>query len=236
MTNKFSKSEALKFGWKTMKCNFWFFVGALIIVGIVEVLTNIPLLGILFWILFLIMQIGLLKILLKLYDNEKPSLGNLFKHYSLFFKFLAGMILYALIVLLGSILFILFLVFIWFGGGFTAYTSGPLVFLLAFALLIPSIVLGIKYQFFGYLIADKGMGPISALKKSGEITRGAKWSLFLLGLLIALINLAGALVFLVGLFATIPTGMMAMTHAYRKLLNQIEVSTAVSESPPLSRP
>ncbi len=46
---------------------------------------------------------------------------------------------------------------------------------------------------------------------------GAKWDLFLFGLLLGLINFVGALVFLIGLFATIPTTMVAYAYVYRHL-------------------
>ncbi|MEA3324508.1 MAG: hypothetical protein U9Q37_05135 [Euryarchaeota archaeon] len=46
-------------------------------------------------------------------------------------------------------------------------------------LTIPGIIWAIKFQFFDYLIVDKGLGPIDALEKSSEITRGVKWDLFI---------------------------------------------------------
>ena len=91
-------------------------------------------------------------------------------------------------------------------------------------LIIPGIIWGIKFQFFSYFIVDKGLGPIEALKRSSTITKGAKWDLFLFGLLVWLINLLGALCLLVGLFATIPTTGVAMAFVYHKLLTQTEIA------------
>jgi uncharacterized membrane protein len=61
------------------------------------------------------------------------------------------------------------------------------------------------------------LGPVEALKQSGALTQGAKWNLFLFGLLLCGVNLLGALVLLIGLFATIPTTMVATAYAYRRL-------------------
>lgn len=206
-TNKFSKKEAIGFGWGVMKNNFWFFVGILLISGLVNFIGNIaeiflkgkPLsiflfqvIGIIFGI---IIEMGLIKICLKFYDQKKPKFSELFLQYPLFFKMLFGRILYGLIVILGLIL-----------------------------LIIPGIILSIKFYFFEYFIVDKGLGPIEALKRSWRLTKGAGWNLFLLFLLLGLINFLGTICFLVGLFATIPTAMLATAFVYRKLLSQIETS------------
>jgi uncharacterized membrane protein len=207
-TKKFSKGEAIRFGWNTMKNNLGFFVGLLIlassiiiILGILEALTvkGAPGFSFLLYVasvvLQLIMEIGLIKIALKFADSTKAEIGDLFSCYSLFFKYLGASILYGLIILGGIIL-----------------------------LIIPAFIWGIKFQFFGYFIVEKGAGPIEALKRSSSITMGAKWDLFLFGLLILGINLLGFLALLIGLFATIPTSMVAIAYVYRKLLAQAEVA------------
>ena len=82
--------------------------------------------------------------------------------------------------------------------------------------IIPGIIFAIKLQFVDYLIVDKKMG-IDSLSKSWNMTKGVKWNLFLLWILIALINIAGALLLLVGLFITVPLSVVATAYVYRKL-------------------
>ncbi|OGZ35498.1 MAG: hypothetical protein A3A94_02665 [Candidatus Portnoybacteria bacterium RIFCSPLOWO2_01_FULL_43_11] len=209
----FSKKEAIKFGWQTMKSNLGFFIGLLLLVFVINigpglltalVLGKIPLLSFVFavisWVLQIIIGIGLIKIALKFCGNEKGEFSDLFSSYPLFFKYLFGSILYGLIVFGGLIL-----------------------------LIIPGIIWSIKYQFYLYFIVDKGLGPIESLKKSGEITKGVKWNLFLFGLLLAGINILGVLALLIGMFAAIPTTMVATAFVYRKLLTQIESSQPPAE-------
>lgn len=275
----FSKGEAIKFGWATMKANIGFFIGILIVITLIQfgsivinrlaversvvkqdflsitgdtdglfanlieneyIVPNGVIQGkfrgledyndmqlglvyenqkaeiynvlqqalarplflviilfiavILFWALNRIIEIGLTKISIKFCDNEKSKFKDLFSHYPLFFKYLFGSILYVLIVFGGMIL-----------------------------LIIPGIIWAIKFQFFNYLIVDKGLGPVEALKKSWVITKGAKWNLFVFGLLLALINLIGILCLVIGLFATLPTTLVAIAFVYRKLLAQTEL-------------
>lgn len=210
---KFSISEAIHFGWNTMKSNLGFFIGLLIFVFLFTSLSSIIaakateaniFLGIIFHIadfsLSIIISIGLVKIALRFCDNEKGRFADLFSQYPLFPKYLVGSILYGLIVFAGTIL-----------------------------LIIPGIIWGIQFCFYDYFIVDKGLGPIEALKRSSAITRGVKWDLFGFFLILSGINLLGALCLLIGLFVTIPTTMVALAFVYRKLMAQAE-NVQVSET------
>jgi uncharacterized membrane protein len=204
MTNKFSKKEAISFGWKVMKENFWFFFGLLIVMGLVNFFpeiakallkekTFITIANFIAFALGLILQLGFIKICLKFYDNQKPKFSEFFLQYPLFFKMFFGYILYLLIVIAGLILFI-----------------------------IPGIIFAIKFFFYKYFIVDEGLGPIEALKRSWRIAKGSGWNLFAFILLISAVNLLGVLAFVVGLLLTLPTTALATVFVYRKLLAQSE--------------
>jgi uncharacterized membrane protein len=221
MTTAFTSGEAIKFGWGKMKKHFWFFVGLLIITcliqtvptGIANIFKQKVFILYLFlivaaWIIQVIVKMGVIKIILDIIDKDEASLKALFSRTDLLGRFILGSILYGLIVFAGLIL-----------------------------LIVPGIIWAIKYQFFSYLIVDKNLGPLEAIKKSGEITSGNKGKLFWLGILFLLINLAGAICLLIGLLATIPTTMVALAYVYRKLMGEltatdpIEVSENVITSP-----
>lgn len=206
-TQKFSMGEAIEFGWNITKNNLGFFIVLLIIAGLILIIPgtfsqltrhNAPGLSIILsissFVLQLIIGMGLIRIALRFYDNEKAEFSDLFCCLHLFFKYLLGSILYGLIVSAGMIL-----------------------------LIIPGIIWAIKFYFFGYLIVDKGLGPIEALKRSSAITDGVKWDLLLFGLLIFGINLIGAIPFFLGWFVTIPIAMVATAFVYRKLLSEMGV-------------
>jgi uncharacterized membrane protein len=211
MTTTFNIDEAIKFGWEKMKKHFWFFVGLLIITCLLQIIpsgiANIFkqkavflyfLLTIVAWIIQIIVKMGLIKIILDVIDKGETNLSTLFSCTQLLGRFILGSILYGLIVMAGFIL-----------------------------LIVPGIIWAIKYQYFSYLILDKNLGPLEAIKKSGEITMGNKGKLFGLGILLGLINVAGAICLLIGLFATIPTTMVAMAYVYRKLMGEMDVPEPV---------
>ena len=198
---QFSIEEAVKFGWQTTKTNFKFLIKIILIIMAAYILTSwvsnaledAPVLNvvasILFWVLHIVLDIGLVKIALKLTADQKPELADLFNHYPLFWKYLGGAILSGLIILGGLIL-----------------------------LIVPGIYFAVKLQFVTYLIIDQGLGPIDAIKKSWEITGGNFWNLFLFGLVIVLINVLGFLALVVGLLWAIPTAAIATAFVYKKLL------------------
>ncbi len=199
---KFSKKEALSFGWQKTKENFPFFLGLLIIAGIIYYFPSIMAdrikdsAKILYVVISLasavvnwLIQLGLIRIFLKFCDAQKAKIADLFAEYRLLLKFIGATIIYSLIVLGGFIL-----------------------------LIIPGIIWSVRFGFFSYLIVDKNMGVIESLKKSREITKGATWELLVFGLLTFLVILLGVLALLVGLFAALPTAMLAWAFVYRRLL------------------
>lgn len=206
----FSQKEALSFGWKIAKINLGFFVGFLIVWAFLYivpafiaeiVLEDNILLGVITYIadyiLTTIITIGLVKTSLRLCDNEKGKFSDLISQYRFFFRYLFSIILYSLAIIAGFVLFI-----------------------------IPGIIIAIRFWFFDYLIIDKGMGPISALKTSYAMTKGHVRSLFILASSMSLINLLGLLSLIVGLFVTVPTTIIAKAYIYRKLLTQYETKQA----------
>jgi uncharacterized membrane protein len=204
---KFSKKEAIKFGWEIAKKKIKFFIPLLILVFgssfLFDYLSDLAkkesflisfFLTIVGFALFIIFSLGLIKISLEICDGKEPKILDLFSQYRLFFRFLFASILKSLICLFGFIL-----------------------------LIIPGIILSIRLSFFDYLIVDKNSKIIESLKKSWEITKGNVWNLFLLYILLGLINFLGFFALIVGLFWSIPTTIIAEAFVYRKLSIELKV-------------
>ena len=79
-------------------------------------------------------------------------------------------------------------------------------------LVVLGVIVSLMLIFSGFLVIDRGLGPIEALQESHRITRGYKWSLFGLSLLLLLITLAGPPRFHCRYFR-IGTGRFARPHA-----------------------
>lgn len=198
---KFSIEEALSYGWNATKNNLLFFIGFVIIILFINIVSNrvsnflpnfpLPVAVITYLILLAInvmVNLGITKIALKYSAGDTADYNDLFSCSHLFFKYLFASLLYSLIFAAGLIL-----------------------------LIVPGIIWAVKFSMFGYLIVDKEMGPIEALKRSAQITCGIKKELALFYLLSAIINIAGLLCLIVGLFVTIPTTLVALAFIYRKI-------------------
>ena len=105
---------------------------------------------------------------------------------------------------------------------------------------IPMILLGIMFSQAVILVVDRGMGSVEALRQSIRITRGNRWTLFLLGVVLAFIVLAfigplvspasvgvqfigflGALACGVGLFFVMPLIWVIGTTAFLAMTGQL---------------
>jgi len=87
-----------------------------------------------------------------------------------------------------------------------------------FLLLVPGIIWAIMFYLAAYLIVDKNIGPVEALKTSVELTRGLKWDLGVFASVILLVNIIGLVCLGVGLLITLPMTMLANVYIYRQVL------------------
>jgi len=205
----FSVSEAFKYGWRTTLKDFPFFLVLLIItfsinflLGYIENIlfkSNEGMSGVvaLFvllvrWIVSLELSFAMIAIVLRFVDKKKSEISDLFAFFDIktLYRFFLISFLYSLMVIVGTILFV-----------------------------VPGIYFSVKYAFAPYIFVDKGGGVFDAFSKSAEITRGVKWKLFVFEILIALVMLAGVLALGVGLVLSYPTVFLAEVYVYKKLMS-----------------
>jgi uncharacterized membrane protein len=189
---KFSKGEAIKFGWSTTTGNLGLFVFAILTLLIIQlmpmILTQSVVVMIVGTLLGFVVTMGIFRMSLRFIDGENGELVDLFATFPLLINYIIATILVSIIVMIGMLFFV-----------------------------IPGIILGIRLQLYTWVIVDKQVGPLEALQRSWEITRGSAWNLFLLGLLLGLVNILGMLALGVGVLVTGPLSMVAMGYAYRQL-------------------
>lgn len=193
--------EIFSFGFKKTKENFLFLLGVLVVLALVSILNGaiqdalrpelgvlVVIVGIVFWLINMLLELGFLKITLKLVAGEKPTYKDLYQHYPQYLNFLLASVITAVIVIGGFIL-----------------------------LILPGIYLAVRLQFVPVLAADKKLPPVEAVKAGWELTRGKWMKVFVFDLLLIGINILGAIALLVGLLVTIPTSSIAFTYFYKKL-------------------
>lgn len=202
---EFSTGSALRFGWETFKRRPWFFVGSTFVILLASGLINAfstaidgaiggsvdqpTIVGsVLNLGLGTLLSMGATAFYLAAHDNpETVDLPTLW-HPQPFLKYLGASILFGLAVAAGFVL-----------------------------LIVPGVIVGLMFMFTTFIVIDRGLGPIEAMKESRRITDGHKWMLLGFSLMLVLINLLGMLALVVGLLVTIPVSSLALVCAYRLL-------------------
>lgn len=105
---------------------------------------------------------------------------------------------------------------------------GVIVFVGFVLIIIPGIIFACKLAFTPYLVVDRKMEVIEAIKTSWTMTNGHAWKVFLIGLLAIPIFIAGAICFGVGIIIAY----MWVTMALASLYHAVSTSSAAAVEQP----
>lgn len=221
-----SIKECVRYGWNTFKKRPWLFIGVLAIGVIVEAITSgieefaggvgpLQALGLLVSLLISVLYgLGHTNLFLKAHDSPAETHFKDLWHPKPFWHFLSTSILLWLFIGLPYLVLTLLNV--------------PDVMLII--LIVPALIVSLVFGFAFYLIVDRDLHAIAALKESARLTNGHRMQLFLLLLAVVGINIVGLVALIIGLFVTIPVTVLAMVHAYRTLSESLLPVTVVPEA------
>lgn len=197
MKKVLSVGQAIGFGWQKTKTNLWLMMGVAAVVLLAGSAPSFLISKNLFWgtnvvtwLLGSAIGIGLIKIVLKIYEKKAAAVIDFFDlTWEQFLDYLLVSLLLFLITLGGLLL-----------------------------LIVPGVIFALKYQFAPFLVIDKKLSPLAAIKKSGSITKGFLWPLFGLWLMSVLLMAIGVLLFGIGLLLAVPVTIFAQVYAYKRLV------------------
>jgi uncharacterized membrane protein len=135
---------------------------------------------------------GYLEIMKKLYHGETPEFGDFFKHMNKLGNLWVAFLLVGLGTALGMVL-----------------------------LVIPGIALSVLWSMTFFLIIDKDMDAISAMKASFERVKDEFWMMLALILVLGIINAIGGVIY-IGVLVTAPFMMFCIWAAYYVLFPKAE--------------
>lgn len=141
----------------------------------------------------LFLSLGFIKVMLYLVDDRYASVADLFNNARHFLSYFVASFLYGITVFIGLLL-----------------------------LVIPGIIIAIRFQFYTYYIIEEGDSSITALQKSFYATQNLTLELFLFGITILIINILGLLFFGVGIIVTYPITTMATAVIYKGLEDEAQ--------------
>lgn len=187
----FSIKNVLNNAWELTKANLGFLVAyQLILIALTAGYSLIDnwVVNIVIYLAATIAHMGFVKSAILIVNGIKPTFDQLYIHWKKIISWLLGGFFYVLLISIGL-----------------------------FLLIIPGIYFMIRYGFYGYLIVDKDYGPIESLQVSSRATRGIKWKLFELFLVLILINLIGFFLLGIGLLISIPVSILAVATIYKMI-------------------
>lgn len=186
--------EAIEFGWKSVKSHIGFFFVVFILSCALSFMsiyaTGLGTRVVLSLLIFGI-NLGYFKLALDIVDGKSPEFKELFSCFSLLPQFVLSGILYAIVVVIGLVLFI-----------------------------IPGVIWAVQFGFYPFVIVRERMWPLKALRQSSAITEGVKGKLNVFALALIGINLLGLLALGIGIIITIPLSFVAIAHVFRQLETQ----------------
>lgn len=193
---------ALAFGWKAFKARPGFFIGITglwLVIG--ELPTAVPLVtdkwavfavvNIIASVFSMLMTLGFIHLSLKIYRQQPILFGDLWSQTKLIWPYFLASLVYGVMLAVGFLL-----------------------------LIIPGIILALRYFYFSYVMVDKRRPVLVVLRQSARLTKGWTWSLFLFTLVQAAIVCLGILALGVGVLVAMPVVLLSEVYIYEFLLKQ----------------
>lgn len=202
--------DSIAFAWDRAKADLGTVMGALIVGGLIsnalqsvgQVISNIDqndqaiqgivlVLNLLNVIVSTFMTGGMTLFAIKVARGDPYEFGDIFKGGPFFLSILGANILMGLGILFGMVL-----------------------------LIVPGVILGLGWAMTIPLIVDRQTGVLDGMKESWGLMEGHKLSLFLWGLLAALLMIVGLLACCVGAFVVGPIVQIAFAYIYLRISGQ----------------
>ncbi len=195
-----SVGDAVSYGWSA----YWKNVGPMVVIALVIFAINVVfsaigrasdsvvfqiLLQLIGWLIGLFLALGWFRVALEITRGTRPEVGDVFKAEG-YGPYIVASIVFGIGFFIGLILFV-----------------------------IPGIIFAVVFGFYGFVAAEQGNAAVAmdTLKRAADITRGHRWQLFGLAIVLLLINFVGLLACGVGLLFTSGITIIAWAYTYRRL-------------------
>lgn len=218
--------EYIKKGFEIFKQNAGAFIGFLVLAFIARMVAGvIPIVGSIIGIFLIPLSVGGIIVAKKIDKNENYEFGNFFDGYQKLGPLIGNAFIQGLIAV--AIMLVFFIPF-FFLYGFSFFSSlayesvsdgrFAVFMIVMFVMVILFFFIFVSWTLSNQIIIFNDKGPWEAMEISRKVVSKKYFNwlgfLFLMGLL----NVAGALCFLVGLLITLPTTMCALYVAYEDVV------------------
>lgn len=134
-------------------------------------------------------NMGMMKAALKALNGEKAGPSDVFSVWPAYWQFLVAHWMFGMMTGAGYWLFI-----------------------------FPGVWLNLTFHFFGYLILDRGVGPIESFRASEKLTKGNLIRIFVAEIIFLVVGAVGGLVLIIGAIPAAMVVAVAKASIYKQLL------------------
>ena len=200
--NSISTRDAFRFAWRALTQHFGLFAAILLTFVAAWIILEVVVIGgqrfgLVLWavahaafVIFVAgLEAGFARLCLELYDGHAPTFTDAFARLALGPKFLAGQLIYLLLVVVGLVL-----------------------------LVVPGIYMAARLAWFSLRLVDGEANLIGSFRQSAALSKGAMGQLSLLMVALFLLNVLGAAVLGLGLVVTVSLSVLVMAAVYRRLM------------------
>jgi membrane-anchored glycerophosphoryl diester phosphodiesterase (GDPDase) len=229
--NKVSPFAAIKTGWQCAKEHFIVSLGLILAFSVVNVLLSfippeggVGMIALLFnFLLSMVWSLGIVRLSIEVVDGEEPRFGVFKEVLPRLWHFIVLTIIMTIFMLIPACAII--------GVGaascsvslttLSAFDPTALSTLSLWMLLacVPAIYISIRLIFAPYLLIDRGVGPVEAIKMSWKASYPVQGRVFIFLILAFLVGLLGVLCFLVGVFVSMIVVIYAQGALYRQVFS-----------------
>jgi len=180
------------------------------------------------------LEIGYTKFVFSIIDKKTSKLSNIFNYFHLLGKYIVGIILFYIIMILCLIPFFIYL-FIKYGNEFfdiiissladpyfqelaATYFNFDELFFIFLLCSLPAFYIGVRLSFWSYFIIDCKTYGVECIKKSWYLTSNKLSEIIVFGMLLLLFNLIGAIL-IIGICFTIPISYLFFCLYFRYLIS-----------------
>ena len=221
--NKMNPISAIKDGWMCAKKHFIVSLGLLLAYLVVSSLTSLLPAGIstlLSFFVTLVWSLGIVRISIDVVDGDEPRFGAFREVMPLLVHYLFMVVIMSVLVLVPMFL-IMIVAAIACSVSFSTLMAGDLsalsaVSLWIFVSAIPAIYVSIRFFFAPYLMVDRNVSPIEALKMSWKASYPVQFKLLLFFVLAMVVMMLGFICFIVGVLVSMIVLFYAQAALYRQ--------------------
>ena len=170
------------------------------------------------------LNLGMVRISLNMIQKNNVYFSLIFSSFHMLISYVLATIVYLCVLCIAALPGLLLLIYSSGGVAYINNLSSNIFSIISIILLIvPTIYMSVRLQFYDYFLIDEECDIIESLKKSLNISRGHTLELFVIGAMLSIITLVAIIPLGLGLLISIPLSTTSLAYVYMVLSKKLHI-------------